>query len=172
MIDTFLETMKLKGGTPIVSADLLDWLIEKGFFKAPASISHHGNYEGGLFRHSLEVTECLLELTHKMGIKWQNERSPYIVGMFHDLCKLDDYVYDDYGWKHSNFKIFSGHGEKSILLLSQFITLTEEEILCIRFHMGAYETDSWDSYDRAIKQYETVLWTHFADMYASKISGV
>jgi hypothetical protein len=35
--------------------------------------------------------------------------------------------------------------------------------------MGAYNRDDWDGYDKVIRKYETVLWTHTADMYASKI---
>ena len=45
-------------------------------------------------------------------------------------------------WAYNNDKILTGHGDKSIIMLSQFLNLTEEEILCIRFHMGAYQTDA------------------------------
>jgi HD superfamily phosphohydrolase YqeK len=185
---TFLDAMKLKDGTPIVSADMLDWLIGQGFFMKPAAIKYHGNYTGGLFDHSFEVMEDLVEMTEKFNIPWMNKRSPYIVGMFHDLCKLDDYVDENAvdtvvmgtgspisknpKWTCNSNQILKGHGEKSIILLSQFMTLTEEEIMCIRFHMGTYETDDWDAYDKAIKKYESVLWTHTADMYASKVKGV
>ena len=81
-------------------------------------------------------------------------------------------VSSDPKWKRNEEKILGGHGEKSILMLSQFMTLTEEEIFCIRFHMGAYETNSWKEYDSAIKRYENVLWTHTADMYVSKVANV
>ena len=184
----FLETMKLPNGTPLVSVDMLDWLIGQGFFVKPASIGHRGNYEGGLFEHSLEVTHVLLHMTERFSIKWDNTRSPYIVGMFHDLCKLDDYVdanatdmvmmgtgspiSKNPKWIRNPDKILKGHGDKSIILLSQFMTLTEEEIMCIRFHMGAYQTDEWEQWDAAIRKYDTVLWTHTADMYASKVNGV
>ena len=47
--------------------------------------------------------------------------------------------------------------------------LTEEEKLCITYHMGAYETSNWNEFEKAIRKYENVLWTHTADMYASKI---
>jgi hypothetical protein len=57
-------------------------------------------------------------------------------------------------------------------LVLNWLQLTEEEILCIRYHMGAYEKDAWDYFDRAIRKYETVLWTHTADMVASKVKGV
>jgi hypothetical protein len=158
-------------GSPIIPVDMMDWLIKEGFFEKPASVSHHGNYTGGLFDHSLAVMDTLLNMTNDLGIKWQHPRSPYVVGMFHDLCKIDNYVYRE-GWMHNPDQILKGHGDKSIMLLSQFINLTEEEIMCIKFHMGAYETSEWDQYDKAIRKYETVLWTHTADMYASKVVGV
>jgi HD superfamily phosphohydrolase YqeK len=180
--EDFLNFMKLEDGTPLVTAELMDYLIGKGFFKKPAAIKYHGNYTGGLFMHSFKVAKALVDMTNKLGLKWQNPRSPYIVGMFHDLCKMDDYVVnydasDDKSecwsyWTYNNNKILKGHGDKSIMMLAQFMALTEEEIMCIRFHMGAYVTTDWDEYDRAIKKYETVLWTHTADMYASKVKGV
>lgn len=184
----FLTAMQLKDGTPLVTAEMMDWLIGQGFFMKPAAINHHGNCTGGLFDHSFTVMQNLVEITESLGLKWQNPRSPYIVGMFHDLCKLDDYVDENAmdtvmmgtgspisknpKWTHNPDMILKGHGEKSIILLSQFMTLTEEEIMCIRFHMGAYETDAWNEYNAAIRKYETVLWTHTADMYASKVDGV
>ena len=187
-IQKFLDAMKLKDGTPLVTEKFLDWLIGQGFFMKPAAIKHHGNYTGGLFDHSFEVMEDLVEMTEKFNIPWENERSPYIVGMFHDLCKMDDYIDENAmgtvimgtgspisnnpNWTHNPDKILKGHGDKSVMMLSQFMTLTEEEILCIRFHMGAYETDSWNEWDAAIRKYQSVLWTHTADMYASKVTGV
>lgn len=49
-----------------------------------------------------------------------------------------------------------------------FIQLTPEEVACIRYHMGAYEKDEWDNLDVAIRRFNNVLWTHTADMVASK----
>lgn len=169
-VSTFLDIMKLDNGAPLISVDFLDWLIENKFFEKPAAIKHHGNYSGGLFDHSLAVTESLLKMTKDMKLEWQNQRSPLIVGMFHDLCKTDDYYFNNLEqWDYNKDKILDGHGDKSVMLLSQFINLTEEELLCIRFHMGAYKTDDWNAYDKAIRKYETVLWTHTADMYAAKV---
>ena len=57
--------------------------------------------------------------------------------------------------------------------LSKYFTLTEEEILCIRYHMGAFtEKEEWNDYTRAVNKYATVLWTHTADMLASHVEGV
>ena len=153
-----------------------NWLNQNGFFDASASTKYHGNYPGGLYEHSCAVTVRLQELTENNYLVWQRPESPFIIGMFHDLCKIDqyklvDYLGDDYVYEYNSSTVLKGHGPKSVMLLSQFITLTEEEILCIRYHMGAYETDEWDEYDRAIKKYPNVLWTHHADMLASKVDG-
>ena len=72
-----------------VPDEMLHWLRETGFFTSPASTKYHGNYEGGLFDHSFAVASELVYLTNQLNLKWNNPRSPYIVGMFHDLCKID-----------------------------------------------------------------------------------
>lgn len=68
-----------------------DRLDELGYFSAPASAGHHGNTDGGLYDHSKMVTLELLNLTEKLGLRWERRDSIYIVGMFHDICKTDDY---------------------------------------------------------------------------------
>ncbi len=168
----------------VISQEFHDWLIENGFKTAPASTKYHGAYEGGLYEHSCEVTRDLVYMTEKLGLKWQREESPWIVGMFHDLCKIDAYVSSNpehFGncivhpsvieYEYNEDILLKGHGEKSVMLLSQFMTLTEEEIMCIRYHMGAYETKDWKQFDLAIKKYPNVLFTHTADMSASKLKA-
>lgn len=151
----------------------LDFL---GFFDAPASTKYHGAYEGGLFDHSLEVANSLIDLTENLGLTWERPESPYIVGLFHDLCKCDAYKFDIESGKYvyNDEGFLPGHGEKSVIMLMKYTLLTDEEIACIRWHMGAYEKDPkmWDYYGRAIEAYPNVLYTHTADMIASKIKGV
>ena len=146
------------------------------FIGAPASTKYHGAYEGGLFDHSEAVMDTLVDLTHDLGLHWQRASSPLIVGLFHDICKIDLYELDieTRKFKYSKDPIIDGHGEKSIIYLQKYIDLTDEEIACIRWHMGAYETDTkkWEYFDRAIRKYPNVLYTHTADMIASKIVGV
>lgn len=172
---------------------LFEYLDENGFFTAPASRQNHGSYAGGLFDHSLNVFKRLRTLTEQCGLTWRRPESPFIVGMFHDLCKIDMYklikgqtkiIPDPLGfndfveyttdphYEHNENVTLTGHGEKSVLLLSQFMTLTEEEMLCIRYHMGAYMTDEWGAFDAAIRKYQNVLYTHMADMLASKVDEV
>lgn len=171
-----------------ISDEFMNWLKESGFFTAPASTKYHGNYPGGLYEHSATVAVRLRELTENNHLIWQRPQSPFIIGMFHDLCKIDQYKIKDEikelmnkypdmvndikpEYEYNTQTLLKGHGAKSVMLLSQFITLTEEEMLCIRYHMGAYEKEEWAEFDLAIRKYENVLWTHQADMLASKVDG-
>lgn len=181
-VTDFLNLMKLPDGTSIVSDDMVDYLRTYGFFAAPASTKYHGNYEGGLFEHSYAVTKFLLTLTKDNHLRWCKARSPYIVGMFHDLCKIDQYRIDNSlpymvgeptRYEYNTNTLLKGHGEKSVMLLSQFYRLTEEEICCIRYHMGAFTPkEEWNDYTGAIHAYPNVLWTHHADMLASHVAGI
>lgn len=165
------------GVIPVMELDRM------GFFDAPASTTHHGNYAGGLFDHSLEVAKALVELTDRLGLKWKTPNSPRVVGMYHDLCKCDAYVekklplgleYEEKEFEYNKETTIDGHGDKSLIFAMPHIKLTDEEIHCIRWHMGAYETDTkkWGFYGRAIAKYPNVLYTHVADMIASHIKGV
>ena len=151
-------------------------LINSGFFTAPASTKYHGNYEGGLFDHSYMVAKHLVELTEKNELHWERECSPYIVGMFHDLCKMDNYKATpkgEYPYEYNNDTLLKGHGVKSVMLLSQFYSLTTEEIACITYHMGAFTPkEEWRDFTGAVNKYPNVLWTHTADMIASHVEGV
>lgn len=170
--------------------EFVDVLRDMGFFTAPASIHHHGAYSGALFDHSLAVANTLLSFTKRLELKWEDGRSPLIVGMFHDFCKLDNYQRTDSellisigenppekigkdAWEYNNATLLPGHGDKSVMMLQQHFHLTEEELYCIRWHMGAFDDkENWNSYGRAVTRYPNVLYTHTADMVAARILGV
>ncbi len=170
---------RLKG---LYDPSFKDFLLMGGFLTAPASTKYHGNYKGGLFDHSWSVMNTLIGLTMDNKLEWQRPESPIIVGLFHDLCKCDQYREVKHGldleyedapvYEYNDKLLLKGHGDKSVMILSQFMRLTEEEVLCIRYHMGAYEKEDWSGFDLAIRKYQTVLWTHHADMLASKVKGV
>lgn len=179
---TFVNMIS-RAGLVGLSGEIANFLQEEGFFIAPASIGYHGDYPGGLFDHSVKVTRCLIDLTNSLNLKWKNDRSPIIVGMFHDLCKAVNYKreVEQVGstsrvsgeWKKVKNDVWgTGHGSKSVAVASTLLKLTDEEVMCIRYHMGAYETDEWANYDAAIRRYPNVLFTHTADMMASKIHNV
>ena len=162
--------------SPILGIDAAISLIHNGFCSSPASTKFHGNYAGGLFDHSLAMTVALLELTDKLNLKWDTAYSPIKIGMLHDLCKLGIYKenkHEDGSIEYTHEKSYiPGHGIKSAILAQRICKLSSEECVCITHHMGAYEKECWNEYDLAIKKYPNVLYTHTADMIASKIMGV
>ena len=113
-----------------------------------------------------------------------SDESIAVIALLHDVCKIDTYkteyrnVKVDDKWVQKPYyttddKLPFGHGEKSVFMISQFIKLTKEEILMIRWHMGAYESkECWRELDEAQKMYPSVLYIHFADMLATKVRGI
>lgn len=154
----------------VIQPEFRKWLIDNGFFRQVASSKFHGCYEGGLYDHSAAVTKNLLTLTRKLGLVWKREESPRIIGMLHDLCKIDQYVKTDKGYRFNKNTELHGHGEKSVALISRFMDLTKEEQFCIRYHMGAFvDKEEWTKYTDAIHSFPTVLYVHTADMIAAHI---
>ena len=158
-------------------ASFFPWeeLLAPDFFRAPASTKYHGAYVGGLFDHSMNVANALCYFTGaQLSNPWMRPESPLLVGIFHDACKIGKYglntTNDGFIWApNEDFAIYGGHGAESLIRVQQWIQLTQEEAMCIRFHMGAYEKEDWEAFDKAIKKYPNVLWTHMADMAASKL---
>lgn len=160
--------------------DLQGWLESIGYFDMPASTRFHGNWKGGLFDHSLLVARLLSQYTIDNNIVWNNERSPVFLGLFHDISKVHDYSFK-YGKKTSSGKDvleivknteqypLSGHGTKSALMMSEWTTLSEEEMLAIVHHHGAYNVDDWPQYDAAFRKYPSISMLHLADMVAAKV---
>jgi len=175
-LDTRITLFKRALGTRIPESAQA-WLLENGFLTAPASTRFHGAYDGGLFDHSLAVTKNLVKLTQRNNLLWTRPESPYIVGMLHDLCKIDQYQKlpepdgdKVYAFIETDEK---GHGSKSALYAGRILNLTIEEELCIAYHMGAFtEKECWKDYTDAIHRCPNVLWTHQADMLAAHIDRI
>jgi len=157
--------------------NLIKWLEGTSFFTDPASTKYHDNYEGGLLQHSLTVYDNYVKLT---GIDTDTTK---VACLLHDVCKTGTYkkIYKNIKneatgqWEKQEAYDYQedglpyGHGEKSVLMISYFITLSKEEILMIRWHMGAYESkECWNNLGKAQEMYQSVLFIHFADMLASK----
>ena len=151
-------------------------LLRLGFFDKPASIKHHGTKNGDLFYHSMAVTQELIHLTKALELHWERPESPYIVGMLHDLCKCDMYWNvpgEPEKWEYCDHTILTGHGDRSVIMAQQIISLTQEEIACIRWHMGAFDDkENWKYYSQCVFVYPNVLYTHTADMIASQIRKI
>lgn len=166
----------------IITPEIIDQLQCMGFFEAPAAIHHHGAFTGGLFRHSAAVMNMLLVYTEQLELDWGRKESPYIVGMFHDLCKTNDYVpvssskvLGESEWGYNDKRLLTGHGDKSVIMLQQLLkgNVTMQEAMCIRWHMGAFDSkENWNAYGNAVACDQNILYTHTADMYASRVLDI
>ncbi|MGN0338641.1 MAG: HD domain-containing protein [Lachnospiraceae bacterium] len=166
-----------------IPEEIAEELDDLAYFMCPAGRSHHGAYVGGLYEHSRNVAQELSYLTSKLGLTWERPQSPVIIGFLHDICKTYQYDIiinhekpDGYEIRWNKNNIIPGHGEASVYIIQELevkhpcFKLTDEEKACIRYHMGAYTDKSeWDTLDTAIKRYPNIIYTHMADMFASKI---
>lgn len=165
---------------------LIKWLTEKSdFFTAPASTQYHGAKEGGLLEHSLEVYDklCLIADLHKNSLPTVYNSTLIIVALLHDICKANFYKTstknvknEETGqWEKKPYYIIEdqfpyGHGEKSVLIVREFITLHVEEMMAMRWHMGAYGSESYadrQSLSAAMDKYPLILALQMADLAAS-----
>ena len=166
--------------------NLLEFIRKSDFYTAPASTRFHGAYEGGLLEHSLNVLDCLAEkkasdnaIWHKVLVNVQSE-SIVIASLLHDLCKTYFYTTemrnkkDESGaWVQVPFytiddKIPYGHGEKSVMMIEEYIKLLPAERYAIRWHMGSCEPkELWNTLGTAMEKYPLVLALHEADMEAT-----
>ena len=128
--------------------NLIEFIEKTDFFVAPASTRFHGSYEGGLLEHSLKVYELLKEKIKNSSIPIEvSEDSVKIIALLHDICKVNFYKVDYRNAKNAmgewekvpyytvNDMIPYGHGEKSVMMLTEYIKLTVEEKYCIRWHI-------------------------------------
>jgi len=162
--------------------DLINWLLKEDFFTAPASTKYHGSHEGGLLEHSLNVYNCLKKSIEINGLQdTYNDESIAIAALFHDLCKINLYVKGTRNVKENGQWIQKeiyehderfpcGHGEKSVIILQNFIRLTADEILSIRAHMGGFDSSVRAGeyfIGKIFERCKLALLLHFADMEAT-----
>lgn len=152
---------------------LIEFLKASDFFEAPASTRFHGAFRGGLLAHSVKVYEIL-------KTKTPDSDSVRIIALLHDICKAN-YYKTDYRNAKNELGVWEkvpyytvedtipyGHGEKSVMMLSEFIKLTNEEKYAIRWHMGFTEPkELYSTIGLAYKKYPIALLTHEADLEAS-----
>ena len=160
------------------AADLLQWMDANSFFEAPASKRHHGANPGGLAEHSINVFRRLLRLNTEEEKRQQfpqyDLETVAICGLLHDLCKIDAYRLTEGQQGKPEYQLTknfpAGHGEKSVILILQFMHLTQEEILAIRWHMGQYDfyaRGGGYDLDNAFRQSKLAVMLHLADMMAT-----
>lgn len=166
--------------------DLIDFLKKSDFFKAPASTRFHGSYEKGLMEHSMKVYEIL---KHKVETSFVSinipQESLIIIALLHDICKTNFYKVDYRNAKNAlgvwekvpyytvEDTIPYGHGEKSVMMITEYIKLTPEEKYAIRWHMGYTEPkELYTTIGEAYKKYPIALLMHEADLEATYFFNV
>ena len=182
------------------TAGLANYLLNSDFFEAPASTKYHCNFKGGLCLHSLNVYKNLKHLyeSYKDLIDLKiDEDSLLICGLFHDISKTNFYevsignkkVYSDQGSKHDNMGKFDWvsvesykvrdpenrfiagtHEENSVLILSRFIPLNQDETVAImNHHMHTGDGIQFMDQTYICNQYPLAVLLHIADFMSSFI---
>lgn len=159
--------------------NLISFLEKTDFFEAPASTRYHGAYKGGLLEHSLKVYEIFKEKVKNAGLD-AKEDTVIISSLLHDICKLNFYKVDYRNAKNAQGEwekvpyytiedtIPYGHGEKSVMMISEYIKLTSEEKYAIRWHMGFTEPkEVYGTIGQAYKKYPIALLLFEADLEAT-----
>ncbi len=153
---------------------LMYWLGTTDFFTAPSSHRYHGAEPGGLCAHSIAVYKRL-----KAKQDGEDDETIAIAALFHDLCKVNFYkqsyrnVKNDVTGKWERVPSYEiedsyplGHGEKSMFFLMNFIKLTDDEAMAIRWHMsGFYASNPGENaaLSNALMRYRLVLKLQMAD---------
>ena len=112
--------------------------------------------------------------TYKLGYKNQKTYDKAKVGAANSSQvkrdELGSYIWETVPKYEMEDSYPLGHGEKSVILLQEYIELTDEEIFAIRWHMGFSEEQSqYNSIGAAMEQWPIVLAIHEADLEASKL---
>lgn len=175
--------------------NLMNYIRRSDFYTAPASTQFHLACPGGLLQHSLNVYEALTSgLRHErtpegtpvgiyaccgQTVAWMSMESLIIMGLLHDICKTNFYGTElrnkkiDGKWQQVpvyiiDDKVPYGHGEKSVMMIEQFMRLKPDERYAIRWHMGFTDGADVRTVGQAIEKYPAIWALHDADMKASK----
>ena len=165
---------------------LLEFLEKSDFYTAPASTRFHGAKESGLLEHSMKVYEILKHKVENSIIPINiSEDSIRIIALLHDICKTNFYKVDYRNAKNAlgvwekvpyyavEDTIPYGHGEKSVMMLTEYIKLTNEEKYAIRWHMGYTEPkELYTTIGLAYKKYPIALLVHEADLEATYLFDI
>ena len=179
MKEQFIELLRSTNREGI--ENLINFLEKSDFFKAPASTRFQGDYEGGLLEHSMKVYEIFKEKVKNASIEMNVSDDTIIISaLLHDVCKANFYKVDYRNAKNElgvwekvpyytiDDQIPYGHGEKSVMMISEFIKLTPEEKYAIRWHMGFTEPkEVYNTIGAAYKKYPLALLLFEADLEAT-----
>ena len=147
---------------------------------APASTRYHGNYDGGLCEHCLNVYDNLVAITRALNEDFDNS-TLIIVALLHDLAKINFYEKYEKNVKVGNewikqpvFKvidkknrfIYASHEQTSLFIASMYIDLSIEEQVSILSHHGGVGDKSLhiDTVSEMFSEYRLPKYLHSADL--------
>lgn len=168
---------------------LMAFIRKSDMYAAPASTRFHLSVTGGLLQHSLNVLDALrANLTKNEDGTYTydvagcpvvkvTEENVIIMALLHDICKTYFYTtetknrkvngkWEQYEAFAVDDKIPYGHGEKSVMMIEEYMKLQPIERYAIRWHMGYTEADTL-SLNNAIDKYPMIWALHSADTQAS-----
>lgn len=168
---------------------LMAFIRKSDMYAAPASTRYHLSVTGGLLQHSLNVLDALrASLTENEDGSYSyevagcpvakvTEESIVIMALLHDICKTYFYTtetrnrkvngkWEQYEAFAVDDKIPYGHGEKSVMMIEEYMKLLPVERYAIRWHMGYTESDNL-ALGNAIDRYPMIWALHSADTQAS-----
>lgn len=163
--------------------DLLDAMVDWGFFSAPCSGGHHLACEFGLLHHTRNV----MELAEKIGVALLGgaeynkiHNSVVISAALHDLGKCGQFGKPNYipnilkdgktgskPYKTNPDLLYVAHEIRSVAMAQMYIDLTEEEQFAILYHNGMYGPLKYDLQGKETPLYMII---HFADLWASRVT--
>lgn len=193
--ERFIQLLRKVKRTGANVEGLIEHLSNTDFFTAPASTKYHFSEEGGLCAHSLDVYDNLVKLTDTFTLTAYDEDSLIIVGLLHEVNKINFYekyyqnkkVYTDggkqfdkmgrYNWEsieawgvrepEDRFLAGTG-GENAYLIASAFLPLSHEET--VAFLNGGVNIDNtesnWDL-GHIISKYDLVMLLKVADFIST-----
>jgi 23S rRNA maturation-related 3'-5' exoribonuclease YhaM len=137
---------------------------ETSWLTSPASTRFHLAEKGGLVKHSLNVANTLLKLRSTLAPDI-SEECCVIAGLYHDIGKIGMpgkpyYLPNPSEWHVKNRGVYyiinqdivhMDIATRSLFLVSQHITLTDEEAQAIRYHDGQYIDENKSVAHREIK---------------------
>lgn len=152
--------------------ELFEYLeTQTQWLTSPASLRYHGSYEGGLVDHSTLVTETALRMKEAYPASTLLKGRLAMVAMFHDIGKLGSYTRQSPRskvWYYNDKQVRMPHAVRSLMVVSRFVELSEEEWQAIYGHNGQYVPEN-----RSLAMHEEslTLILHMADVVAAKFGA-
>ena len=166
------------------SEQFLRWLQTTDFFSAPASADGYLAVPGGLVKHSLNMFDVLTRMAkdwkrYESGVgelSAQEKENIAVIGLLHAVGNVNTF-YESWEFRpsiyeRSNYRMKYDieeccpypQGERSVLVITQFMELDKSELPAIRYHMGFKNrgADEVHCMEMAFIQKHLTLLTHMA----------